>query len=129
MSQSKVSRIENGKVRPTLVDVERLFTDLEAPPALVAEVSALARLAAAEWQDAGSMCRKGLDKTQLELAGLEAPRSISGSSSCRCSRPAVDPEYIRAGLEHIPGGGDQPTRHRSDVRRVDGRDVRGNGTF
>ncbi|MEU8772641.1 helix-turn-helix transcriptional regulator [Streptomyces sp. NPDC048606] len=34
MSQSKVSRIENGKVRPTLVDIERLLTALEAPPAL-----------------------------------------------------------------------------------------------
>ncbi|WP_156721809.1 helix-turn-helix domain-containing protein [Streptomyces apocyni] len=104
MSQSKVSRIESGKVRPSLVDIERILRALDAPPALVAEVSALARIAATEWQDARSMRRKGLDKKQLELAGLEA-----SSTEFRFFLPSMltsllsTPEYIRASLAHIPG--------------------------
>ncbi len=104
MSQSKVSRIENGKVRPTLVDIERLLTALEAPPALVAEVSALARIAATEWQDARSMRRKGLDKKQLELASLEASSTHFRFFLLSMLTALLStPEYIRASLEHIPG--------------------------
>ncbi|MGW5097799.1 helix-turn-helix domain-containing protein [Streptomyces nodosus] len=104
MSQSKVSRIENGQTRPTLVDIEALLTALEAPPEVVAEVSALTRTANTEWQDARGLRRKGLDKKQRELAGLEASSAefrffllsmITGLLST--------PEYIRASLAHIPG--------------------------
>ncbi|GAA3056348.1 helix-turn-helix transcriptional regulator [Streptomyces roseofulvus] len=104
MSQSKVSRIENGKVRPSLVDVEQFLRACDAPPAIVSQVMALARLANTEWQGARGMRRKGLDKKQLELAGLEATSTelryfllsmITGLLST--------PEYIRASLAHIPG--------------------------
>lgn len=104
MSQSKVSRIENGRVRPSLVDIERIHTALDAPAPLVAEVSALARIAATEWQDARGMRRKGLDKKQLELAGLE-----SSSTEFRFFLLSMltallsTPEYIRASLAHISG--------------------------
>ncbi|WP_431960264.1 helix-turn-helix domain-containing protein [Actinacidiphila sp. bgisy160] len=104
MSQSKVSRIENGKVRPSLVDVERILRALEAPPVLVAEVSALARIAATEWQDARSMRRKGLDKKQLELAGLEAASTDFRFFLLSMLTALLStPEYIRASLAHIPG--------------------------
>ncbi|GLX18931.1 MULTISPECIES: helix-turn-helix domain-containing protein [Streptomyces] len=104
MSQSKVSRIENGKVRPSLVDVEQLLRACDAPPTLVTQVMTLARLANTEWQGARGMRRKGLDKKQLELAGLEASSAefrffllsmITGLLST--------PEYIRASLAHVPG--------------------------
>ncbi|MDI3388578.1 helix-turn-helix transcriptional regulator [Streptomyces sp. B-S-A8] len=104
MSQSKVSRIENGQTKPTLIDIEALLTALEAPPDVVAEVSALARTANTEWQDARALRRKGLDKKQRELAGLESSSvefrffllsMITGLLST--------PEYIRASLAHIPG--------------------------
>lgn len=104
MSQSKISKIETGKTIPTLVDVERILRALEAPPSLIAEVTALARIANTEWQDARSLRRKGLDKKQIELAGLEASSTelryfmlsmITGLLST--------PEYIRASLSHIPG--------------------------
>ncbi|MGC9404709.1 helix-turn-helix domain-containing protein [Streptomyces sp. DZ1-3] len=104
MSQSKVSRIENGKVRPSLVDVERILRALDAPPVLVAEVSALARIAATEWQDARSMRRKGLDKKQLELAGLEAASTDFRFFLLSMLTALLStPEYIRASLAHIPG--------------------------
>ncbi len=104
MSQSKVSRIENGKVRPSLVDVDQILRALDAPPALVAEVMALTRITNTQWQDARSLRRKGLDKKQLELAGLEQSSTefryfllsmITGLLST--------PEYIRASLAHVPG--------------------------
>lgn len=104
MSQSKISRIENGNVRPSLVDVEQILRAIDAPAELVAEASALARMANTDWQDARSLRRKGLDKKQFELAGLEAagtelryllPSMITGLLST--------PEYIRASLAHVPG--------------------------
>ncbi|MFF5501302.1 helix-turn-helix domain-containing protein [Streptomyces roseolus] len=104
MSQSKVSRVESGKVRPTLVDTERILRALDAPPALVAEVSALARIAATEWQDARSMRRKGLDKKQLELAGLEASSTEFRFFLLSMLTALLStPEYIRASLAHITG--------------------------
>ncbi|WP_149183123.1 helix-turn-helix transcriptional regulator [Streptomyces sp. TRM49041] len=104
VSQSKVSRIESGKVRPSLVDIERILRALDAPPALVAEVSALARIAATEWQDARSMRRKGLDKKQLELAGLEASSAEFRFFLLSMLTALLStPEYIRASLAHIPG--------------------------
>lgn len=104
MSQSKVSRIESGKVRPSLVDIERILRALDAPPALVAEVSALARIAATEWQDARSMRRKGLDKKQLELAGLEASSTEFRFFLLSMLTALLStPEYIRASLAHISG--------------------------
>ncbi|MFI1651601.1 helix-turn-helix domain-containing protein [Streptomyces avidinii] len=75
MSQSKISRIENGKVRPSLVDVEQILRAIDAPADLLAEISALARMANTDWQDARSLRRKGLDKKQFELAGLERASS------------------------------------------------------
>jgi transcriptional regulator with XRE-family HTH domain len=103
-SQSKVSRIENGKVRPSLVDVEQYLNAVNAPANLVSEVMALARIANTDWQDARGLRRKGLDKKQLELAGLE-----QSSSEFRFFLPSMitgllsTPEYIRASLAHIPG--------------------------
>jgi transcriptional regulator with XRE-family HTH domain len=71
ISQSKVSRIENGKVRPSLVDVEQFLRAVEAPAELVAQAMALARIANTEWQDVRSIRQRGLDRKQAELAGLE----------------------------------------------------------
>ncbi|KAB2347503.1 helix-turn-helix domain-containing protein [Actinomadura rudentiformis] len=104
MSQSKVSKIETGKLLPTVVDVERILHAVEAPAELMAEVMALTRLANTEYQDVRSLLRKGLEKKQHELAGLEA-----GSSDLRFFLPTMitsllsTPEYIRASLAHSPG--------------------------
>ncbi|WP_342673135.1 helix-turn-helix transcriptional regulator [Streptomyces sparsogenes] len=45
MSQSKISRIENGKVQPSLLDVNRILRAVDASAEVIAEVTALARLA------------------------------------------------------------------------------------
>ncbi|MFD3777591.1 helix-turn-helix domain-containing protein [Streptomyces sp. NPDC058612] len=103
MSQSKVSRIENGRTRPSLVDVEQILRALEAPPELVAEVSALARLANTEWRNLRELRRKGLGTRQTELKALE-----SSSTHMRyfllsmITGLLATSEYVRASLAHSP---------------------------
>ncbi|MFE4330930.1 Scr1 family TA system antitoxin-like transcriptional regulator [Streptomyces sp. NPDC056831] len=103
MSQSKISRIESNKGRPSLLDVEQLLRGLEATPAIAAEVMALARIAQTEWQDGRTLRRKGLDKKQLQLAGLEA-----SSTTFRyfllsmVTGLLATPEYVRASLAKAP---------------------------
>ncbi|MFF3005034.1 helix-turn-helix domain-containing protein [Kitasatospora sp. NPDC057940] len=104
ISQSKISKIETGKLTPTLVDVERILRALGAPAALVREVSSLARTANTEWQDKRASWRRGIEKRQAELASLE-----SDATELRYFLPAMitgllaTPEYIRASLSHSPG--------------------------
>jgi transcriptional regulator with XRE-family HTH domain len=102
MSQSKVSKIETGKILPSVLDVELILRALDAPADLVEQVVALARLANTEFHDTRSLLRKGLDRKQDELAGLEI-----SASELRYFLPAMitsllsTPEYIRASLAHL----------------------------
>jgi transcriptional regulator with XRE-family HTH domain len=104
MSQSKISKIETGKIIPSVIDVERILRALDAAPEVVAEITTLARLANTEFQDVRSLLRKGLEKKQHELAGLEAT-----TTEFRFFLPAMitalisTPEYIRASLAHVQG--------------------------
>ncbi|MFF4184706.1 helix-turn-helix domain-containing protein [Streptomyces sp. NPDC001691] len=104
MSQTKLSNIETGRAAPTLVDTELILRALDAPPELTAEITALARLARTEWQGKRASWRRGLEKRQAELAGLEAE-----ATTLRYFLPAMvtgllaTPEYVRAGLGHAPG--------------------------
>ncbi|WP_328769764.1 helix-turn-helix domain-containing protein [Streptomyces sp. NBC_00286] len=104
MSQSQISKFETGKKTPRLMDVERILRALDAPPEVLADVLALARIANTEWQDKRSSRRRGLEKRQIELAALEAeytelryflPSMITGL--------LATPEYVRASLTHSPG--------------------------
>ncbi|WP_369374989.1 helix-turn-helix domain-containing protein [Streptomyces sp. cg36] len=103
MSQTKLSSIETGRITPGLVDVELILRALDAPPEMVAEVAAIARLANTEWQGKRASWRRGLEKRQSELAGLEAE-----AVTLRYFLPAMvtgllaTPEYIRASLGHSP---------------------------
>ncbi|SFC72604.1 Helix-turn-helix domain-containing protein [Streptomyces aidingensis] len=104
MSQSKISKIETGRITPSLVDVERILYALDASPQLVSDVMALARMANTEWQDKRSSWRRGLEKRQAELAALE-----KDSTELRYFLPSMitgllaTPDYIRASLSHSPG--------------------------
>jgi transcriptional regulator with XRE-family HTH domain len=104
MSQSKVSKIETGKLIPSVIDVEQMLRALGAPADLAEEAMSLARLANTEFQDVRSLLRKGLEKKQLELAGLEAT-----SAHFRFFLPSMitalisTAEYIRASMAHSPG--------------------------
>lgn len=103
MSQSKISRIEGNKVRPSVLDVEQILRGLDVSPAIAAEVMAMARIAQTEWQDGRTLRRKGLDKKQVQLAGLEA-----SSTTFRyfllsmITGLLATPEYVRASLAQAP---------------------------
>ncbi|MFJ7627915.1 Scr1 family TA system antitoxin-like transcriptional regulator [Streptomyces sp. NPDC097595] len=101
MSQSKVSRIENGRTRPSLVDVEQILRALNAPPALVAAVSALARMANTEWRNLRELRRKGLGTRQAELKSLEASSTqMRYLLLSMVTGLLATPEYVRASLAH-----------------------------
>ncbi|MGW6458978.1 helix-turn-helix domain-containing protein [Streptomyces sp. NPDC055078] len=103
MSQTKLSNIETGRIAPSLVDVELILRALDAPQHMVVEVAALARLAHTEWQGKRASWRRGLEKRQAELAGLEAK-----ATTLRYFLPAMvtgllaTPEYIKASLSRSP---------------------------
>jgi hypothetical protein len=119
MSQSKVSKIETGKILPSAFDVELILRALEAPADLIDDVVALARLANTEFQDIRSLLRKGLDRKQHELAGLEA----SATRLCYFLPTMITslistPEYIRASLGHLPGDASKTVTKKLDRQAI-----------
>jgi hypothetical protein len=85
------------------VDVERILRALNAPPHVLSEATALAKLANTEYLDVRSLLRKGLEKRQYELSGMEMV-----TTEFRFFLPAMitallgTSEYIRASLAHVP---------------------------
>lgn len=71
-SQSKVSKIENGRTRPTPTDVVAFAQALGAKRAVVAELIELARAAETEATTWRSLYRRGFDQRQRHYAEMEA---------------------------------------------------------
>ncbi|MGH3739070.1 MAG: helix-turn-helix domain-containing protein [Micromonosporaceae bacterium] len=99
MSQSKVSRIENGRLLPSVLDVELLLRALAVDEDTRAELQGLAQVANAEYQDIRETVRRGLHHRQRELAAQEAD-----ATRMRHFLPALitgllqTPDYLRAGM-------------------------------
>ena len=72
ISQSKISKIETGKVLATASDVERILTALGTGQERANQLLALARLANTEFQGVRASLRRGLHQKQRELSALEA---------------------------------------------------------
>ncbi|WP_445402403.1 Scr1 family TA system antitoxin-like transcriptional regulator [Streptomyces sp. LE64] len=103
MSQSKISRIEGNKIRPSLVDVEQILKALGAPPTVTAEATALARISQTEWQGRRTLHRKGLEKKQWELAGIEASTTDFRYFLLSMTTGLLAiPEYITASISDTP---------------------------
>ncbi|WKK21442.1 Scr1 family TA system antitoxin-like transcriptional regulator [Streptomyces olivoreticuli] len=101
ISQSKVSRIENARAHPSLIDLEQILRALDASPEVVAEVSALARVANTEWRNLRDLRRKGLGTRQAELKALEASSAhVRYFLLSMVTGLLATPEYIRASLAH-----------------------------
>jgi len=112
MSQSKVSRIENGRLLPSVVDVDRILRALGVDYATSAELLALARVANAEYQDIRASVRRGLHHRQRELAALEADASrMRHFLPTRITGLLQTPEYMRAAMNTPvePAAGDTAT--------------------
>jgi transcriptional regulator with XRE-family HTH domain len=71
MSQAKISRIETGKVLPSVVDVERILRALGIGSAEAEPVLALARLAAVGYVSRRTSARLGFWQRQNDLKALE----------------------------------------------------------
>ena len=100
MSQSKVSRIENGRLLPSVVDVGRMLRALGVDQATSAELLALARVANTEYQDVRASVRRGLHHRQRELAALEADsRDMCHFLPALITGLLQTPEYMRAAMD------------------------------
>ncbi|TDD55606.1 helix-turn-helix domain-containing protein [Saccharopolyspora elongata] len=99
MSQSKISRIESGRVLPTVADVERIMKALDVPPGAREELLSLTRSANVEYTSLRSAARLGIWRSQAEIKALG-----ESSSTIRQFLPAIPsgliqtPEYARAVL-------------------------------
>src|SRR5260370_2858826 len=72
ISQSKISKIETGKILPSVTDVERILTTLGTRQDLTDELLALARLANTKCHTTRADIRRGLLRQQPRLAALVA---------------------------------------------------------
>lgn len=70
MSQSKVSRIESGKILPSVADVQRLLSALDVPAAVTQNLLSLTRAANVDYASWRSYARIGLWRKQAELKAL-----------------------------------------------------------
>ncbi|WP_246258276.1 helix-turn-helix domain-containing protein [Amycolatopsis anabasis] len=120
MSQSKISRIERGRILPTVIDVERILKALEVPPEVGRELVALARRANVQhvsWRAAAEM---GLWRQQAELKAL-----AESSTTVRQFLPAIPSgllqteEYARQVLTPTVPGDVSWNRERAVAARVE----------
>ncbi len=92
-AMSQISRIETGKVLPSVIDVERILKALDPPEKLVHELLELARAANVDYASWRAYARIGLWQKQAEIKALEA-----ASSTVRQFLPAIP-----SGLLQIEG--------------------------
>lgn len=96
MSQAKISRIETGKVLPSVVDVEQTVRALSVPPEVAEQLLSLARVANVDYTSWRTYARIGLWRGQLELKALHESVGV-----IRQFLPAIPsgllqpPEYAR----------------------------------
>ena len=115
MSQSKISKIETGKVLPSATDVERILSCLGVGKEQAADLMALARLANTEFHSVRASLRRGLHHKQRELAALEADsRHIRFFLPLMITGLLQTPEYARASLANFPGDHPQAITKRLD---------------
>jgi transcriptional regulator with XRE-family HTH domain len=115
ISQSKISKIETGKVLATATDVERILTALGTGQDRTAELMALARLANTEFLSVRASLRRGLHQKQRELAALEADtRHIRFFLPLMITGLLQTPEYARASMANFPGNHPQAIAKRLD---------------
>jgi transcriptional regulator with XRE-family HTH domain len=99
MSQSKISRIESGRVLPSITEVERILTALKVPTNQAAELLALAKIANTDFLSRRKMRRLGATYRQREIAAL-----MDQSSHIRFVLPTAlpgllqTPEYVRSNV-------------------------------
>ncbi|WP_436759610.1 helix-turn-helix domain-containing protein [Streptosporangium sp. V21-05] len=111
MSQSKLSKIENGHLAPSLTDVERILTALEVSEEVKAEFIKVARVAATEATAWRLYRRLGSHKKQLQIQAVEAQTAVIRLFQCSLIPGLLQtPEYVRAVLGRRNLTTDETTR-------------------
>ncbi|MDT0330108.1 helix-turn-helix domain-containing protein [Nocardiopsis lambiniae] len=103
MSQAKVSKIENNRVRPSVVDVERILTALGVPARGEdgSRLLELARVANSDYQGFRTALQRGLGELQRDLAAVESSAAtIRFFLPCMITGLLQTPEYARQTLAH-----------------------------
>lgn len=103
MSQAKISKIENGRIRPSVTDVERILTALGFPlqSADGTRLLDLARAANSDYQGFRTALQRGLGETQRDLAAIESrAERICFFLPCMITGLLQTPEYARQTLSH-----------------------------
>lgn len=119
MSQTKISRIETGKVLPTVADVERILTALNAPDETVARLTSLARIASIGYTSRRAHAERGLWRTQDDISAL-----VASSNRVRQFMPALPSgllqteAYARAVLTPVVPGAVARDVERAVERRL-----------
>lgn len=76
MSQAKISRIETGKVLPTVLDVERILRALEVPQGDAEAILSLTRVANVGYTSRRASARLGFWQKQESLRALERDSAV-----------------------------------------------------
>lgn len=125
MSQSKISRIESGKVLPSVADVERIIQGLESVPSDVArDLATLARAANVDYVSVRSAARMGIWRRQAEIKAL-----CESSSVVRHFLPVMPSgliqtaEYARSALTPAIEGNPARNVDRAVRARLDAQDL------
>ncbi|MFJ6667983.1 helix-turn-helix domain-containing protein [Streptomyces sp. NPDC091383] len=111
MSGSKLSKIENGSVMPSVVDVEQVLTAIGVSEEVKAEYMSVARAAATEATAWRLYRRLGYHRKQQQIQAIESRTTL-----LRLFQPSLvpgllqTPEYVRAVLGRKNLGADQLAR-------------------
>jgi len=76
MSQSKISRIEQGKILPSVADVQRLLTALKVPDEVARELIDLARTANSTTSSFRAYAQVGLWRAQAEVKAMAEASTV-----------------------------------------------------
>ncbi|MBW5483138.1 helix-turn-helix domain-containing protein [Streptomyces bambusae] len=96
MSPSKLSKIENGALPPSVLDVERILEALEVSAEVRAELAEAARRVATEATAWRIHRRTGLHKHQEEIQAVEAQTTLLRVFQPSCIPGLLQtPEYVR----------------------------------
>ncbi|MFE4856985.1 helix-turn-helix domain-containing protein [Streptomyces sp. NPDC056670] len=96
MSPSKLSKIENGVLAPSVIDVERVLTALEVSEDIKAQLTGMARRMATEAVAWRLHRRSGLHKHQEAIKAIEASTTLLRVFQPSCVPGLLQtPEYVR----------------------------------
>lgn len=97
MSQAKISRIETGRILPSIVEVERILKALEVQGDSAAELLNLTKIANTDFLSRRKMRRLGSSHRQREIVALmEQSSHIKFVLPTALSGLLQTPEYIRS---------------------------------